>query len=154
MALLFKVPKAQRSGEIFFAVEKTGLWEVKNEEKRGRRTAAAKRRDLNSLHSNLKSAFQRNHSYVREYSLYPGIGVVKTLQTIIREIYYNGIRLGDVQLAALNYLVVEAVQQRCNGWTGEIWNITVRSRARLPASWYSVRFKQADLWYDSTRKTE
>jgi hypothetical protein len=30
--------------------------------------------------------------------------------TFTREIYYNGVWLGDVQLAALNCLVVEAVQ--------------------------------------------
>ena len=31
-------------------------------------------------------------------------------QAFTRKIYYNGVRLGDVQLAALNCLVVEAVQ--------------------------------------------
>ena len=37
-------------------------------------------------------------------------GVVTPSQAFSWEIYYNGVRLGDVQLAALNCLVVEAVQ--------------------------------------------
>lgn len=36
--------------------------------------------------------------------------VVTPSQALTRKIYYNGVRLGDVQLAALNCLVVEAVQ--------------------------------------------